>query len=148
MIKEKTSIRVTLWIGRSISVLVLLLLPLMPRILDWYARVRPLQEPGRYALFIGFCLCVPPVLVSLRTLDRLLGNILLEQVFTRDNVTLIRRIRSCCASVGLICFPAAWFYPPLIFMSVIMAFLSLVIGVVKNVMAAAVELREENDLTI
>jgi len=33
-------------------------------------------------------------------------------------------------------------------MVVIMAFLALVVSLVKNVMAAAVELREENDLTV
>jgi hypothetical protein len=33
-------------------------------------------------------------------------------------------------------------------MVVIMAFLALVISMVKNIMAAAVEMREENDLTI
>ena len=33
-------------------------------------------------------------------------------------------------------------------MVVIMAFLALVVSVVKNVMAAAVQIREENDLTI
>ena len=148
MIKQKSSIRMTLWIGRSIAVLVFLLLPVMPRILDWYARVRPLVDSARYAISVGFYLCVPAVLLSLRTLDRLLLNILKEQVFTSDNVCLIRRIRNCCAVVSLICLPAAWFYPPLIFLSVIMAFLALVVGVVKNVMAAAVELREENDLTI
>ena len=44
--------------------------------------------------------------------------------------------------------PAAFFYPPLVFMTVIMAFLALAVSVVKNVMAAAVEIREENDLTV
>ena len=52
------------------------------------------------------------------------------------------------AGVSLVCLPAAVFYLPLIFLAVIMAFLALVISVVKNVMAAAVELREENELTI
>ena len=33
-------------------------------------------------------------------------------------------------------------------MTTIMAFLALAVSVVKNVMAAAVEIREENDLTV
>ena len=60
----------------------------------------------------------------------------------------IRRIRWCCAWVGLVCLAAGILYPPLLFLAVIMAFLALVVSVVKNVMAAAVELREEHDLTI
>ena len=51
-------------------------------------------------------------------------------------------------AVALICLPAAVFYPPLVFMAVIMAFLALVVNVVGSVMNAAVAIREENDLTI
>ena len=37
---------------------------------------------------------------------------------------------------------------PLIFLSLIMGFLSMVVNVVSQVMKAAVAIREENDLTI
>ena len=37
---------------------------------------------------------------------------------------------------------------PLLFMVIIMGFLALVVSVVANVIAAAVEIREENDMTI
>ena len=46
------------------------------------------------------------------------------------------------------CIPAAVFYLPLVFMAVIMGFLFLVTGVLTKVMDAAVNIREENDLTI
>ena len=148
MIKQSSSARVTLWIGRFIMLVLAGLIFLMPRLLTWYRMVRPLGEPGRIAILVAFYLCVPVVFWALRCLDKLLGNILREQIFTSDNVRLIRHIRLSCAVVGLICLPAAFFYPPLVFLFVIMVFLSLVVGVLENVMAAAVELREENDLTI
>ena len=88
------------------------------------------------------------MLYALRCIDRLVVNILAGEVFVRDNVSRIRRIRWCCAWVSLVCLPASFFYPPLCFLAVIMAFLALVVSVVKNVMAAAVEIREENDLTV
>ena len=75
-------------------------------------------------------------------------NILSRQVFVEENAALLRRIRVCCAGISLICLPASFFYPPLFFLVLIMAFLSLMVSVVKSVMAAAVELREENDLTV
>ena len=68
--------------------------------------------------------------------------------FVDSNIRFIRRIRWCCAIVSVVCLAAGFGYPPLLFLAVIMAFLALVVSVVKNVMAAAVELREENDLTV
>ena len=37
---------------------------------------------------------------------------------------------------------------PVVFMGVIMLFLTLILGVLTAVMAAAVDIREENDLTV
>ena len=76
------------------------------------------------------------------------ANITAGQVFVTDNVSCIGRVCICCAGVGLACLPAAFFYAPLVFMSVIMGFLGPVVNVVRQVFRAAVELREENDLTI
>ena len=84
----------------------------------------------------------------IREIDGLLRNILKEQVFLRENVRRIRIVQWCCGIVGLICIPAACCYYPLIFLVVIMGFLSLVVSVVTSVMEAAVAIREENDLTI
>ena len=146
--KSETSARITFWVNRSIAVLVCGLVFLMPTVLRWYVQVRPLGRQGATAIFLGFYACVPVILYALWCIDRLLKNILGGRVFVMDNVRKIRRLRWCCAGVSLICVPAAFFYLPLIFLAVIMAFLALVISVVKNVMAAAVELREESDLTI
>lgn len=145
---SQTSARVTLWCSRIIALLILLLLLFFPALLGWYQRLRDLGPYGAGAILIGFYLCAPAVLCALGCIDRLIRNILAARVFILENVRCIRRIRWCCAWVSLVCLPAALFYPPLAFLSVIMAFLALVVSVVKNVMAAAVELREENDLTV
>ena len=142
------SAKVTLWCNRILALAVVVLIFFFPRLLEWYQGLRPLGLHGAAAVFFGFYLCVPVVLYALWCIDRLVANVLAQQVFIQANVRYIRRIRWCCAGVSLICLPAACFYQPLIFMVVIMAFLALVVSVVKNVLAAAVELREENDLTI
>ena len=146
----RTSIaaKVTLWTGRFIGVLLAVLVVAMPRLLDWYQDLRPLGLHGAAAIMIGFYCCVPVTAAALWNLDLILRSILREQVFVRPVVRCIRRVRWCCLGVCLICLPAAVFYPPLVFMVVIMAFLSLVISVVATVMDAAVSIREENDLTI
>lgn len=144
----KLSAKITLWCSRIIALAVVALVFFFPRLLDWYQGLRPLGLHGAAAVFFGFYLCVPVVLYALWCINALVCNILKDAVFIQSNVRYIRRIRWCCAGVSLICLPAACFYQPLIFMVVIMAFLTLVVSVVKNIMAAAVEIREENDLTI
>ena len=142
------SVKVTLWAGRLIALALVALMFLMPGLLRWYAGHRPLDLPAERAIAIAFYCCCLPVGAALWDMDRLMRNILDAQVFINRNVTIIRRIRWYCVTTGLICLPAAWFYPPLIFVVVIMGFLSLVVTVLSNVMRAAVEIREENDLTI
>ena len=145
---SRFSAKCTLWISRCLAGAVVVLVFALPRLLRFYNTLRPLAESGQKALLIAFYCCVPVVLYAFVCIDRLLGNILAGRVFVTENVCRIRRIRNCCAGVSGICLPAALFYPPLIFLSVIMAFLALVVSVVENVMAAAVEIREENDLTV
>ena len=142
------SAKLTLWVNRLIALVLLALVFLMPRFVDWYQGLRPLGPYGAAAILIGFYCCVPAVALALWDLDKLLRSILNEQVFVRRNVRCIRRIRWYCLAVALICLPAAFFYPPLIFMVVIMLFLALTVSVLGSVMNAAVAIREENDLTI
>ena len=145
---SQLSAKFTLWCSRALFILICLLIFAMPGLLRWYQNLRPLGRYGAAAIMIGFYCCVPAVLYALSCMERLVRNILKEDVFVAQNVRFLRRIRWCCAAVSGICLPAAFFYPPLIFMTTIMAFLALAVSVVKNVMAAAVEIREENDLTV
>ena len=146
--KTERSARISLWCSRAIFAVVCLLLPCMPRLIAWYGTVRPLEFSSLRAISLGFYLCAGPVLFALWRIDQLLRNILKKQIFITRNVRLLRHICRCCALVSLICLPVSFFYPPLIFLTVIMLFLSMMVGVMKNVMTAAVEIREENDLTV
>ena len=145
---SQLSAKFTLWCSRVIALAVTILIFAFPRLLGWYQGIRPLGLHGAAAVFFGFYLCVPVVLYALWCIERIVRNLLKKEVFVQANVRYVRRIRWCCAGVSLICLPAACFYQPLIFMVVIMAFLALTVSLVKNILAAAVELREENDLTI
>lgn len=148
MNKTNASTVVTLWINRAVAALMGVMLFALPALLDWYAQYRILREQGRTALIISFYCCAVFVFVALWLMDGLLRSIRKGEVFVRQNVRRIRRIRLCCGIVSLICLPAALFYPPLIFLAVIMGFLCLVVSVVASVMDAAVTIREENDLTV
>lgn len=148
MHQHHLSARITLWVNRLIGLLLAVLLPTLPLLLDWYCNFRILTHAEYWAIAIAFYCSAAVVAVALWNLDCLLRNILALSVFTKDNVLHIRRVCRCCGGVSLICLPAAFIYLPLLFMVVIMAFLCLVVSVVAQVMAAAVAIREENDLTI
>ena len=141
--------RTTLFVNRFLVLVMAALLFILPPMLDWYAQIRPLtRESAKLAILIGFYGCALAVFPALWNLDVLLRNILKREIFIRRNVTAIRHVRWYCLAVSAICLPAAFFYQPLIFMVIIMFFLALILSVLGEVMAAAVEIREENDLTV
>ena len=145
---SEKSAKVTLWCCRFLAALVLIMIFAFPAVMRWFQGIRHLTDTAAKVVTVGFYACVPVVLLALWSMDRLVGNILKKQIFVEDNVRFIRRVRWCCAGVSGLCLVPAFFYPPLFLMVVIMAFLALVVSLVKNIMAAAVEMREENDLTI
>ena len=141
--------KATLFFNRFLAVIMVGLIFFLPAFLDWYVTLRPaMRDSARLALLLGFYCSAPAVFFALWELDRLLRAILARQVFVLRNVRSISVVRWCCLAVSLVCLPAAVWYPPIIFMSIIMFFLTLILSVLANVMAAAVEIREENDLTV
>lgn len=140
--------RVTRILTRVLMVVLAALLFLVPLMLNWYAEFRWLSRTGWWCLCITFYICAAVTAPALYWIDRLLGNILKEQVFTVENVKLLRSVRWCCGIVSLLCIVPAFVYRPLFVMVLMMGFLCFVLTVVVQVMKAAVAIREENDLTI
>ena len=145
---KNRSAALTLWANRILMAIVVALAFAMPSLLRWYNRIRILKDSQNLALLIAFYLGVPIALFALYNLEKLLRNITAGEVFIRLNVRLIRRVCGCCLLVSCICLPASFHYAPLIFFSLVMAFLCPVVNVVRYVFDAAVTIREENDLTI
>lgn len=145
---KTNSALLTYRINRFMLFVITLLLFFEPAILRLYCQSRYLSPEEQYSVTGAFYASAVAALYALWNLDRLLKNILGGDVFVRDNVNRIRRVCVCCALVALFCAPASFYYPPMIFLTVIMGFLCLVVNVVREVMDAAVTIREENDLTI
>lgn len=149
MKKTNVSAGITLWINRAVTVLMGAMLFVLPCILKYYyTQYNFLTQQGVNVVAVSFYCCAVFIFIALWIMDALLRAIRKGEVFVRENVIRIRRIRLCCGLVSLICVPAGIFYLPLIFLVVIMAFLCLVVSVVASVMDAAVTIREENDLTV
>jgi len=100
-------------------------------------------------VYYAFCI---PAYVALFSLDRLLAAIRNNEVFTLRNIRFLRIISWCCAAVALILvigvFCSGLVALFLIIPAVIAAFFGVILRVVKNLFAAAVALKDENDFTI
>ena len=129
-------------------ILVIALSVAAPWVIGWYARIRQVRESGRIALLIAFYGCVPPALAALCVLLKLLSSVRDEKVFSQKNSRLMAVLSWCCVAVALITGAGARWYPPLLFVTASMAFLFLIVRVVRNCLIAATAIKEENSLTI
>jgi hypothetical protein len=103
---------------------------------------------GRKCFLLSFYLLYVPVCLVLVELYRLLQNMARGKVFVSENVRLLRVISWACFLAALICLISVSYYIPFLILTAACAFMGLIIRVVKNVFSAAIELKEENDLTV
>ncbi|MDD2554029.1 MAG: DUF2975 domain-containing protein [Desulfotomaculaceae bacterium] len=89
-----------------------------------------------------------PAAYLLYSLLKLLRRIETGQVFTANNVELLRRISWSCFAGAVIALFSLFYYFPWFFVAVAAAFMGLIVRVVKNVVAQAVELKNEADYTV
>ena len=102
-----------------------------------------------FALYICAYACFVPVMIVLFSLDLLLRNIKKDQVFLRVNVKYLRIISWCCFAIAIIML-CGWPFISYAFIAIAAAaaFFGLLVRVVKNVIDAACEIKDENDYTI
>lgn len=120
-----------------------------PWLVGWLTGHSPNASGAFYGLFLG-TLYVGGTLAAavLVCLYRMLSNIGKGLVFTRRNVSLLRGISWLCIAEGAVCTLSALYYFPWLIAGAAAAFIGLIVRVVKNVLAEAVALKEENDFTI
>lgn len=99
-------------------------------------------------LLTAFYVCCPAAWVALIFIVKILRNILKESVFTNDTVSFLRYLSWCCGFVAIACAVCGIFYMPLFIFALGAAFMMLILRVLKNVMAKATEIKNENELTI
>jgi len=88
-------------------------------------------------------------MVALLSLDQLLRNIRKDAVFIRENVKHLRTISWCCFAIAIVMI-CSWpqIHYALTFVAAAAAFFGILMRVVKNVIDAACEIKEEIDYTI
>lgn len=120
----------------------------------WFTVYRGWEQGGEALKNMStiFAACFYPcalfAYITLYSLLRLLFNIKKQEIFTDKNVKYLRHISWCCFSVAFITLIGGILYIPFLFISIAAAFVGLMLRIVKNVMQNAVEINEENALTI
>ena len=101
------------------------------------------------AIYICAYACFVPAIIALFSLDLLLRNIRKDLVFSRINIKCLRIISWCCFAIAIIMF-CGWPFISyvLAFVAAAAAFFGILMRVVKNVIDAACEIKDENDFTI
>lgn len=100
------------------------------------------------AVLCLFYLIFVPVLLALYGLDKLLRNIQRGAVFAVDNLSCLRLVSWACFFAAVFLLVAACLWPVLLLAAGGVGFLGLFVRVVKNMLAEAIVLKSENDLTI
>ena len=155
MWNSKKSVNLSIVVCFILSALLLLLAIFGPMAFKLYMTAyRGFIPDGKamHNLSLTFAWCFYPSSVFagviLYSLLKLLFNIKGGRVFINQNATLLRVVSWCCFAIAIITFVGAFFYMPFGFVAFAGGFVGMMLRVLKNVMQSAVEMREENDLTI
>ncbi len=120
-----------------------------PWLVRWFVNTSVNTSPKAFPFFIATLysggLLAAFVLAFLYAVLRNIGK---GQVFTAQNISLLRRISWLCIGGAVISAASAVYYIPWAFIRLAAAFIGLIVRVVKNVLAEALALKEENDYNI
>lgn len=146
MYNSLTSAKVTRAITVVFCILLLGLMFFGPKLLQLYFGY--LSDDLTKKVLLAFYLCCPAAWTALVSILYLMTNIIREKVFVPQTVLLMRLLSWCCACVAVVCFVFGFFWTPLLVFALGAGFMTLILRVLKSVMARAVEIKTENELTI
>lgn len=145
---KNRTVSVTIGFVIFFGILLGALLILAPGLARWYVNMRAMPPELGTVILVSFYICCPPAAAALLCVFRLLSNIRRDQTFCTDNTRLMTFISWCCLTVSAITFGAAFWYTPFFFITGAMLFIFLIVRVVRSCFLAAIDLKEENSLTI
>lgn len=142
------SARLTLCLTFLILIAVIAAAVTLPWLTDWYIGKTGRDKELRSVIMTVCYICLPAALAALYSLIRLLKNILGGEIFIHGNELHLRLLSWYCAAVALITLAAGYFYLPFYLVGLAAVFFTLILRVIKNVFAAAIEIKTENELTV
>ena len=154
MKKRQISAALSLVICAASAVLLLAWLFTFPRFFGWFYLAyhgiaeNPYTQSVMKRVIGAFYGCAPFAAASLYCLIRLLLNVMKDRVFIPRNVTYIRLVAWFCYAVALITLVTGAQYFPLLIITFATFTVGTLLLVMKDLFRTAVELKEENELTI
>ncbi len=100
-----------------------------------------------YLMPVYYAFCIPAY-VALFALDRLLAAVKQGEVFTARNVRYLRIISWACIAAAIVLLISSFISITFFALAILATFFGIILRVVKNLFAAAVVLKTENELTI
>ncbi len=97
---------------------------------------------------IAFYICSPAAWTALFCIIKILKNILNDNIFSENSVKLLRILSWCCAFVSAVCFIIMFLFRLFFVFFLGAGLMTLILRVLKNVIARATEIKEENELTV
>jgi hypothetical protein len=120
-----------------------------PMLTRWFLSFSRADLQGTEPFFLAtIYVGAVPAAYLLYSLFRLIRRIEAEEVFITENVERLRRISWSCFVGASISIVSVFYYFPWVFVAMAAAFMGLIVRVVKNVVAKAVELQNEVDYTV
>lgn len=118
-----------------------------PWTVKWLCEYTNNQLIEKFILGITY-LAVPAGWGAIIILFRLLININKGIVFDEKNVKMLSVLSWLCLYVGFLSGFATRWYIPFVVVSVSALFIGLIVRVVRNIISEAIEIKDENDLTV
>ena len=155
MNRNRFSINLSLTVLSVVSLALAVLLIFGPKLFEMYmVSYRGFDVNGEAFSMLkkvfGICFYSSSVFsgIILYSLFKLLFNIKKGEVFIMRNALYLRLVSWCCFIIAAITLVGGIFYMPLLFVSAAGIFTGVLLRVLKNVMYSAVEIKQDNDLTI
>ena len=114
----------------------------------WFTGLRQMPGSSAVLMCVTLYLCSVFGWILLARLWALLRNIQLAQVFTPENVRILRVVSWCCVGAGVVCLVSAAYYLPFGLVGIAALFMALIVRIVKNVFQQAIAMKDDLDLTI
>lgn len=121
---------------------------LLPWLVGLYVDYTGKNESLAKVIMAVCYICSPAAAVALLSLRRMLRNLTASAVFCESNVSMLRRLSWCCVFAGIVTLASGWLYLPFFLIGIAAVFFALILRILKNVFRSAIELKQENDMTI
>lgn len=149
MWNKKRSLKLSKAVTLLFACLLVVLLVFAPWIISYFIQMSANAHEWQTPLFlITIYSGGAAAMAILALLYMVLRNIGRGQVFIPKNASLLRGISWLCIAGGVFALASAFYYAPWGIVAAGAAFMGLIVRVVKNVVAEAISLKEENDFTI